>query len=77
MKQVKYKQGLCKAIIYKGDNDQDHEVHELTYEAEDHGDGYEVHCERPDVPGASDLLQDVTAALEADGLQNIYNITWL
>lgn len=68
--------GLCKCRVFRS-NEDDYEDVELTYEAEDTGDGYEVYCTRPEVSGASDLLTDVTEALHADGVQDIANIIWL
>lgn len=68
--------GLCVAKIFRDDDD-DYENVELTYEAEDHGDGWVVYCTRPEVHRASDMYTDVLETLYADGLQNISSIIWL
>lgn len=76
LKPARYRKGICSARIYCGTEDEYVDVL-LAYEAEDNGDGYEVYIERPEVSGASDLLQDVSAALECEGLYNLARITWL
>lgn len=68
--------GLCVCRVFRVYED-DYEDVEITYEAEDTGDGYEVYCTRPEVSGASDLLTDVTVALHEDGVQDVARIIWL
>lgn len=73
---TRYIRGVCEAQIFRHDGSS--LFVELTYEGEEHEDGgYDIHCTRPEVNNASDLMLDVIVALNDDGVSEVATINWL